>query len=147
MADTQYGHCIKTDCLIKEIPYYFGKSIVAHNGELDADCSLGYHHISKPISFDEPHSHPFPEMLCFIGADDKDITDLGAEIEITLGEEKHLITTAAVVSIPANLKHCPLKISNVRKPIVFMEISLTRIWKSGTKAKAKPPKAAKEAAA
>jgi hypothetical protein len=146
MTDTQYANCIKTGCLIKEIPYYSGKSIVAHNGELDADCSLGYHHISKPVSFDEPHSHPFPEMLCFIGADDKDITDLGADIEITLGEEKHLITTAAVVSIPANLKHCPLKISNVKKPIVFMEISLTRIWKSGKTAKEKTVKVKKEPA-
>jgi hypothetical protein len=140
MADSEYGHCIKTTSLIKEIPYYLGKSIVAHDGELDAECSLGYHHISKPINFDEPHSHAFAEMLCFIGADSQDITDLGAEVEITLGAEKHLITTAAVVSIPANLKHCPIKITKVMKPIVFMEISLTRIWKSGKTIRKKPVK-------
>jgi hypothetical protein len=145
MTDSKYGQCIKTDSLIKKIPYYLGKSIVAHNGELDADCSLGYHHISKPTSFDEPHAHAFPEMLCFIGADANDITDLGAEVEITLGDEKHLITTAAVVSIPANLIHCPLKINNVKKPIVFMEISLTRIWKSGKSSKEKTAKSKKEA--
>jgi hypothetical protein len=138
MAEGKYGHCIKTTSLIKEIPYYFGKSIVAHDGELDADCSLGYHHIAKPISFDDPHSHAFPEMLCFIGTDSKDITDLGAEVEITLGEEKHLITTAAVVSIPANLKHCPIKITSVKRPIVFLEVSLTRIWKPGKTTRKKP---------
>jgi hypothetical protein len=103
----------------------------AHNGELDADCSIGYHHISKVMSFDEPHSHEFPEMLCFIGANPLDITDLGAVIEFTLGGEKHTINTAAVVSIPPNVEHCPIIFKKVERPLVFMEISLTRKWKSG----------------
>ena len=146
MAD-KYGKCINTTNLVREIPYYFGKSLVAHNGELDADCSLGYHHISKPMSFDDPHSHPFGEMLCFIGADPKDVTDLGAEIEFTIGGEKHLITTAAVVSIPPGVKHCPVIFKRVDKPVVFLEISLTRIWKPGRKSGKKPaesPRGAKD---
>ncbi len=129
MTGGKYGNCIKTTSLIREIPYYLGKSLVAHDGELDADCSLGYHHISKPMSFDERHSHAFAEMLCFIGSNPVDITDFGAEIEFTIGGEKHLINTAAVVSIPPDVKHCPIVIKKVEKPIVFLEISLTRIWK------------------
>jgi mannose-6-phosphate isomerase-like protein (cupin superfamily) len=131
MPGTKYGKCIKTKELIREIPYYTGKSIVAHDGELDADCSIGYHCISKPMSFDFPHAHKFPEMLCFIGGRAEDISDLGAEIEFTLGGEKHLITTPAVVSIPAGVKHCPIDITKVTRPLVFLEISLTRIWKPG----------------
>jgi hypothetical protein len=138
MPDTKYGKCFKSIDLIREIPYYTGKSIVAHNGELDADCSIGYHCISKPISFDEPHSHNFAEMLCFIGGDPRDITGLGAEVEFTIGGEKHLINTATVVSIPPKVKHCPIIIRNVEKPIVFLEISLTRIWKPGKKPQKKP---------
>ncbi len=111
------------------IPHYTGKSIVAHNGELDADCSIGYHCISKPMSFDHPHSHDFPEMLCFIGGNPEDITNLGAEIEFTLGDEKHVINTTAVVSIPSGLQHCPIVFTKVAKPLVFLEVSLTRIWK------------------
>jgi hypothetical protein len=129
MADSKYGKCIKTAALIREIPYYTGKSIVAHDGELDADCSMGYHCISKPMSFDDPHSHAFPEMLCFFNGDSRDITGLGAEIEFTIGGEKHLINTAAVVSIPPNVEHCPIIFKKVEKPLVFLEISLTRIWK------------------
>ncbi len=128
---TKYGKCIHTKDLIREIPYYTGKSIVAHDGELDADCSIGYHCISKPMSFDFPHSHKFPEMLCFIGGKAEDITDFGAEIEFTLGGEKHLISKPAVVSIPAGVKHCPIVFKKVEKPLVFLEISLTRIWKPG----------------
>jgi len=133
VTDTKYGDLILTDKLIRDIPHYTGKSIVAHDGELDADCSMGYHCISKPMSFDRPHSHDFPEMLCFIGGNPLDITDLGAEIEITLGEEgeTHAITTTAVVALPAGLLHCPIVFKKVERPLVFLEVSLTRIWRPG----------------
>jgi hypothetical protein len=131
MTDSKYGRLILTDKLIRDIPHYTGKSIVAHDGELDTDCSMGYHCISKPMSFDRPHSHDFPEMLCFIGGNPVDICDLGAEIEITLGEERetHTITSTAVVVLPAGLLHCPIVFKKVEKPLVFLEVSLTRIWK------------------
>jgi hypothetical protein len=138
---TKYGNRILTDKLIRKIPYYGGKSIVAHDGELDADCSLGYHCIAKPMSFDRVHSHDFPEMLCFIGGNPLDITDFGAEIEFTLGGEKHLINTPAVVSIPGGVEHCPIAFKKVSKPLIFLEISLTRIWKpSGAPPKKKAVK-------
>ena len=131
MTATRYGHLIKSSQLKKDIPYYSGESIVAHDGELDTDCSVGYHCIAKPMSFDHPHSHAFAEMLCFIGGDPSNVFDLGAEVEITLGEEaeQHTITTASVVSIPAGLRHCPIVFRRVNRPLVFLEISLTRIWK------------------
>jgi hypothetical protein len=125
---SKYGKCIHTKDLIREIPHYGGKSIVAHDGELDADCSIGYHCISKTMSFDFVHAHKFPEMLCFIGGNPEDINDFGAEIEFTLGGEKHKITSPAVVSIPSGVKHCPIIFTKVTKPLVFLEISLTRIW-------------------
>jgi len=128
---TKYGKCIHTKELMKKIPYYGGESIVAHNGELDTDCSIGYHCIAKPMSFDHIHAHNFPEMLCFIGGRAEDINDFGAEIEFTIGGEKHLIKTPAVVSIPAGVKHCPIVFKKVKKSLVFLEISLTRIWKPG----------------
>src|SRR3972149_241576 len=127
----RYGKCIHTKDLIRKIPYYGGESIVAHNGELDADCSIGYHCIAKPMSFDFPHAHKFPEMLCFIGGRAEEIGDFGAEIEFTLGGEKHIITEPAVVSIPSGVKHCPIVFTKVTKPLGFLEISLTRIWKPG----------------
>ncbi len=129
MAETKYGKHIITD-LILDIPHYGGYSMLSHNGELGEDCSIGYHCIAEPISFDKPHAHDFPELLFFIGGDPMDIRELGAEVEVCLGEEaeKHVITTAGVVSIPAGLVHCPITIKNVTKPIVFLEVSLTRVY-------------------
>jgi hypothetical protein len=139
MAESRYGNLILTG-LIKDIDHYTGKSIVAHDGELNADCSMGYHCISKPMSFDRPHSHDFTELLCFIGGDPKDITDFGAEIEITLGDEGevHRINTPAVVTLPGGLRHCPIVFKKVTRPLVFLEISLTRIWKPDGESE-KPP--------
>jgi hypothetical protein len=127
MADTKYGKLIHTD-LILDIPHYEGYSMLSHEGELDEDCSIGYHCVSKPICFEKPHAHDFTELLFFIGGDPTDIRELGAEVEICLGEEqeKHVINTAGVVSIPAGLTHCPIDIRNVTRPIVFLEVSLTR---------------------
>jgi hypothetical protein len=132
MADkTKYGKCFHSKDLNVRIPYYGGPSIVAHKGELDADCSIGYHCIAKDMSFDEPHSHPFPEMLCFFGGNPENINDFGAEVEFTIGGETHKITAPTVVSIPGNVDHCPIKIKKVTQPIVFLEVSMTRIWKPG----------------
>ena len=127
MAETKYGKHILKD-VFKDLPENVGYSIIAHEGELNIDCSMGYHLVSEDKEFDNPHAHEFAELLCFLGTDPADIRDLGAEVEICLGEEgeKHVINTAAVVSIPAGLIHCPLIIKNVKRPIVFLEVSLTR---------------------
>jgi hypothetical protein len=130
-AKTKYGKCFHSKDLGVRIPYYGGPSLVAHKGELDTDLSIGYHSIAKPMSFDEPHSHPFAELLCFIGGDPENINDFGAEIEFTLGGETHKITEPTVVSIPGDVEHCPIKITKVTRPIVFLEVSATRIWKPG----------------
>lgn len=141
MTASKYGTCIKT-AFLRDMPpdHYTGRSIVAHDGELDTDCSLGYHCITRPIAFDRPHAHDFVEMLGFIGGDPTDITDFGAEIEFTIGGEKHLITTPAIVTIPAGVEHCPITFTRVDKPIVFLEISLVRAWKPGGPPPEKKPK-------
>jgi len=94
--------------------------------------SIGYHCITKPMSFDRVHAHNFAEMLFFIGGNPLDIRDLGAEIEFCLGDgedqEKHIINTTSVVSIPPDLTHCPITFTRVDKPVIFMEVSLTRIY-------------------
>jgi len=127
LAETKYGKHILKDVIKEPEGSFISYSVMAHEGELDVDCSMGYHCISEPTEFDRPHAHEFAEIICFLGGDPTDIRDLGAEVEICLGEEqeKHIIDTAAVVSIPAGLVHCPLIIRNVTKPFVFLEVSLT----------------------
>jgi hypothetical protein len=134
---SKYGKYIISKDLYQVIDHYTGTSLLSHNGELQADVSIGYHCLAKPISFDKPHSHNFQEILCFIGGNPLDITDFEAVVEYTMGDEKHVIKQPACVSMPPGLQHCPISITNVsvEKPIVFLEISLSRIY--GTPAEKK----------
>jgi hypothetical protein len=132
-GESKYGKYILSKDIYRKIPKeYAGTSLVSHDGELKADVSMGYHCVTKPILFSETHTHDNEEILCFIGGNPLDITDFGAEIEMSMGSEheKHVITQTACVSIPANLAHCPLNIKKVDKPIIFLEMSLTRSYKA-----------------
>lgn len=92
----------------------------------------GFHMYWQPVTeaftmAPEPHRHDFPQYLIFSGSDPKDFIDLGGEIEFTLSEdgqtmEKHVITKATTVYIPAGLYHCPLVFKKVTKPILTMDL-------------------------
>src|SRR4030043_26210 len=64
-----------------------------------------------------PHTHDYDEVIAFIGTDNNDPYDLGAEVELWLGDEKHIITKTSLVFIPAGLKHCPLVFLKVDRPV------------------------------
>ena len=38
------------------------------------------------------HSHDYDEVIAFFGTNHEDPSDLGAEVELWLGDEKHIIT-------------------------------------------------------
>lgn len=109
-------------------PGWTGTSIWSHRNEYNNGTTLGYHCINSTYEVPMTHAHDFHELLCFIGGNPEDVTDLGAEVSICLGDEKeeHVFNTAAIVSMPPDLKHCPLIVRNVTKPLVFLEVSMTR---------------------
>ncbi len=74
-----------------------------------------------------PHQHPFPQYLTFLGGDITNMTDLGGIIELTLGEdlkhlEVHTITKATMVYIAPGLYHCPIVYKKITKPILFNDL-------------------------
>jgi hypothetical protein len=76
----------------------------------------------------DSHTHTFGELVGFFGYDYEDIQDLGAEIEFTVDNEKHIITKSFAAFIPAGVQHGPLVIRNVRKPIFHMTAADTGIY-------------------
>jgi hypothetical protein len=65
----------------------------------------------------KPHTHDYDEVIGFFGTNQDDIHDLGGEVELWLGDEKHTITKSCMVFIPAGLQHCPLSYLKVDRPI------------------------------
>jgi len=100
--------------------------------------ALSWWPISEPFEMvSEPHAHDFDQFLIFVGGDLKNMTDLGGEVELTLGEsknklEKFVFTTATTVYVPAGLFHCPLnfkKVNDPNKPILFHDFFFSREYK------------------
>jgi hypothetical protein len=82
----------------------------------------------------EPHVHDFDEILAFMGSDPKDVHDLCGEIDLWLGDEKHLLTKSCMVFIPKGLKHCPMIINRVDRPIFHFSLGPGKVYdKTGKK--------------
>jgi hypothetical protein len=69
-----------------------------------------------------PHTHDNPEIIGFFGIDPQNPHDLGAEVEIWLEDERHIITKSAMIFIPPGLVHCPLILRRVDRPIFHFTV-------------------------
>jgi hypothetical protein len=63
------------------------------------------------------HTHNCDEIIGFFSGDPAKPYDLGAEVEFWLEDEMHLIKTSALIFVPAGMKHCPLILRRVDRPI------------------------------
>ncbi len=72
------------------------------------------------------HVHPYGECLVFIGFDYDRPNDLGAKIEISLGEEgeKHSFDTGTTVALPPGLPHNPTTTIKTDRPYGVLVIAL-----------------------
>jgi len=83
----------------------------------------------KPIPKGPPaHTHEVGEILGFFGNDPDDPYNLHGEVELWLGNQKFIINKTAMVFVPAGLKHCPLIIKRVDKPIFHFSVMTTGHW-------------------
>jgi hypothetical protein len=71
------------------------------------------------------HVHDFDEVVGFIGNDHRNPQDLGAEVEFWLEDEKYMLTKSCLIYVPKGMRHCPLRVAKVDRPILFLAISLT----------------------
>ncbi|HTY81621.1 MAG TPA: hypothetical protein VMB24_02460, partial [Dehalococcoidales bacterium] len=63
------------------------------------------------------------EILGFYGSDPQNPRDLGGEVEFWMEDEKHILTESFLVYIPAGMKHCPLKINRIDRPMFHLGAS------------------------
>jgi hypothetical protein len=129
MTETKHGKQVIREPFRKTTEDFGGASVLAYTNEDKAGAVFEYHCINQAgWSIKDSRIHDTWELLGFIGGNPENINDLGAEVSVCLGDEKeeHIITSAAIVSMPPGLKHCPLIVRNVTRPLVFLEVSMTK---------------------
>jgi len=81
--------------------------------------------VLEPIVMHEvPIKHDFTQFLFFLGGDPRNIGELGAEIEVSLGEEgeKHTVKEPSILHISPGLVHCPINYKKVEKPPIHLDM-------------------------
>jgi hypothetical protein len=93
----------------------------------DSNLGIGFAYINEPLfMITDAHKHPFDQYLFFIGGNSKDFLDFDAEIELSLDGVVKKITRPCYVFVPKGMDHCPLNVTRVTKPFVFIDARLTK---------------------
>ena len=71
------------------------------------------------------HTHDFDEVVGFIGSDPQNPRDLCGEVEFWLEDEKYILTNSCLIFAPKGLRHCPLHVRRVDRPLLFLAVSMT----------------------
>jgi len=96
-------------------------------GAFYLDCNWFWKGSDKQVRVKQ-HSHDFDEVLAFFGTDPENPKDLCGEIELWLEDEKHILTQTCAVFVPAGIKHCPLIIRRVDRPIFEFTTGPAATW-------------------
>ncbi len=68
----------------------------------------------------QEHTHPYGELIGFFGFNYENIHDLGAEVEIWIDGKQHIIKETFVAYVPPGVKHCPLHLRNIVRPVMHL---------------------------
>jgi hypothetical protein len=126
MAETRYGNLIVTEPKKEEEEpgeIKDGSDVRTPLAYLDASVVAGAFYVEtcwflKSTAYAPPtHTHDFDEVLAFYGTDPENPRDLCGEVELWLGDERHVLTKSCLVYIPKGLAHCPMKILRAERPI------------------------------
>jgi hypothetical protein len=75
------------------------------------------------------HTHDTDEIIGFFGSNSEAPYDLGAEIEFWIEDEKFMLTRTCMIFVPAGMKHCPLIIKRVDRPVFHFTTVPTGTYK------------------
>ncbi len=75
----------------------------------------------------KPHIHDFNQIHYWLSGNTDDMSDLGAEVEVFIGEEneRHMLTSSTAIGIPAGMPHMPTSIIRMDRRIILFEVSAT----------------------
>ncbi|MFC1948771.1 hypothetical protein ACFLW0_01155 [Chloroflexota bacterium] len=127
MAETQYGKYIVTELEIPESKQKIAATYAKYAARilwLDDKMVEGAFHMNtswflkaSTTTEDVSHTHDSDEIIGFFGSNPQEPYDLGGEVEFWLEDEKHILTRSCLIFVPGGMKHCPLILRRVDRPI------------------------------
>jgi hypothetical protein len=146
MSNTKYGEYLKT-LKFKNYemgPYRQGIEMTSQFLGQKANIRYGCCWTAGKIGSgsDMPHVHDYDQVIMFLGSDQNDLSDLGAEVEMCLGEEREakVFTNSTAVAIPKGMPHFPAAIHRLYKRMMFVEVNIAPEYKE-TEVKTDKPRA------
>ena len=128
---SNYDHLFSTQLKENSITDVVAGPQAYFRGDSDlpgAKINMGWQMFIKPYRLElESHHHDTDEYLFFLGATLPDLVgSFDGEIEYFIGKEyeRHIITQATVLYIPAGLEHNPCDIKRLGKPMMFSALQL-----------------------
>ncbi len=115
----------------KDVPNPRGGGMLAYT-----DCTriasapltrvIRYRPEEAPYSILAPQTREFASFLIFLGIDNDDASNLGAQVELHMGEEKekHAFNKSALVFVPPNTPCGPIEVKKADMPFNFIEVVL-----------------------
>jgi hypothetical protein len=138
MTESKYGKYIVTELKAPEVDpekaasyAQFAKRILwmddkVVEGAFQMNCAWYFHANESPTP--ERHWHDCDEIIGFFSGDSANPYDLGGEIEFWLEDERHILTKSCLLFIPKDMKHCPLIIRRVDRPIFHFSTVTGHQW-------------------
>jgi hypothetical protein len=77
------------------------------------------------------HTHDFDEIVGLFGSDPENPHDLGGEVEFWIEDEKYMLTKSCLIFAPKGMRHCPLRVTRVDRPIFFFAVATTSKYAKG----------------
>ena len=133
-SGTKYGRYIITGVKPKNFPPRKGPPTAETTRvvSLDDDMSKGAFYVEfvwiwsgTTTMAPDGHAHDWDEMIGIIGSDRQHPRQLGGEVSIILGDEKHNLTRSSLVYIPRGLFHCPLEFKDIKTPVLCFTVGNT----------------------
>ena len=128
MAAKKYGKYV-VELEFKDGPGFYRQVANVNGREYGIEFNVEYGAYRAPGYMGEspavPHVHDYDQVLFWLGGDGNDMGELGAQIELSLGEEgeKHMITSSTAVAVPKGMPHFPANILSMERRFMYLEMS------------------------
>jgi hypothetical protein len=138
MTESKYGKYIVSDLRApfskaynEEYAKFATRVLWMDDKVVDGAFQMNVSWYLKPQTGQTPlaaHTHEPNEIIGFFGNNHEDPYDLGGEVELWLEDEKHIITKSSLIYIPSGMKHCPLILRRVDRPIFHFSVVTAGTW-------------------